>query len=826
MKKLKGAGALALLILCSFVSAETPAPPVPAIPAEPAVLPAGKPPSLKKVDVLQKNIAKYGKVEIRGDIVSDGQNPFDPDEIRVEAHLVSPSGVKKVAPAFFYAAKHGEMEGDDWRVRFSPDEKGQWEGDLVVIGPHGEKDSESFEFECTMPALPAPIRVCRQNPAYFERADGEFFYPLGHNVCWGSVADYEAHFSKMHQNGENWSRIWIAPWNVDIEWSDRKPGFHGLGQYNLKNAEKLDQIMDLAERYAIELQLVLHEHCRIATQWNPEWQNNPYNKALGGPCDLPPDFFTDPEALRLERNRIRYIIARWGYSSRVMAWELFNEVNLGDGFDQKTDTAWHLAMAQYIKKTDPHGRMVTTSYAGEPNSEVFSLPEIDFTQLHVYDEAIVEKFIEAVKPMSEYNKPYFIGEFGRNSADGVDKKDTKGMFLHTGIWAQFMMPSGGNAMSWWWYDLIKPSNLYHRFGSLNAFATGIDRRNEKWNWQYGGLAKDSQSPRVLSLTSPRTVMFWIYNPKILPYTEKMPESMPDIEGEITIENLSPGKWTLEKWEPYNSYVPSREVPRTDETSEDGRMTIKIKALGPDCAYRMTLASNDKTKTAKCPTLKLESWEGESTGQTSQRTKVSVSKLASPVSVDGDLADWPEAAFCSVGPKDGSKPENRSFRFALSHDSDNLYVACEVKDDEVVRENKGENLWKDDCVELWIDAHHDAGKLHNMPRNPGLYQINLAPPAAEGGPVEIAIFRNPRPSDSLKAAIKAVSRRNPDGYSMEISIPLAELRGQDALKPEMGFNISICDADKHGKQKGTWVHLVWQGTKEEDATQWSDAILEP
>ena len=46
----------------------------------------------------------------------------------------------------------------------------------------------------------------------------------------------------------------------------------------------------------------------------------------------------------------------------------------------------------------------------------------------------------------------------------------------------------------------------------------------------------------------------------------------------------------------------------------------------------------------------------------------------------------------------------------------------------------------------------------------------------------------------------------------------------ALKKEMGFNISICDADKR-ENKTEWHHLLWQGTKEDDATRWSEATLE-
>jgi hypothetical protein len=380
-------------------------------------------------------------------------------------------------------------------------------------------------------------------------------------------------------------------------------------------------------------------------------------------------------------------------------------------------------------------------------------------------------------------------------------------------------------MSWWWYDLIKPSNLYYRFGTLSAFSTGIDRRKGKWNWQYGGLTKDPQSPRVLSMASARTIMFWIYDPKILPYVEKLPESMPDIEGEIVIENISPGAWLMEKWEPFNSHVPTREGSKKDPVSSDGKLTVKIKAHGPDCAFKLELPPKERADESRLPSLKLEPWEGGAR-EALPRAKLSIPKRTAPVMVDGDPSDWAQAAYTTVEPKDGAKVEDRSFRFAVEHDDTHLYVICDVKDDELVRQNKGSNLWKDDCVELWIDTLRGASKFKNMPNHPHLYQINLAPAATEEGAVDITLYRNPNPSEPLRQSIRAVSKKSPGGYVMEIAIPLAELRGsENALKPEMGLNISICDSDKHGKKEAGWNHLVWQGEKEEDATQWSEATLE-
>lgn len=39
------------------------------------------------------------------------------------------------------------------------------------------------------------------------------------------------------------------------------------------------------------------------------------------------DFFIDERAIADYKNRLRYIVARYGYSTSVFAWEFFNEVH-------------------------------------------------------------------------------------------------------------------------------------------------------------------------------------------------------------------------------------------------------------------------------------------------------------------------------------------------------------------------------------------------------------------------------------------------------------------------------------------------------------------
>lgn len=89
-----------------------------------------------------------------------------------------------------------------------------------------------------------------------------------------------------------------------------------------------------------------------------------------------------------------------------------------------------------------------------------------------------------------------------------------------------------------------------------------------------------------------------------------------------------------------------------------------------------------------------------------------------VVLDGDFSDWKEALFTSVTPATGTfdaeasstlDAHDLSFRFALCHDKNALYVAVEVTDDVIVADSTNpqgnqEPAWDDDAIELFIDGN--------------------------------------------------------------------------------------------------------------------------
>ncbi len=145
-----------------------------------------------------------------------------------------------------------------------------------------------------------------------------------------------------------------------------------MGRYADVPAFRIEQILDLAEQYGLEVQLVLNDHGQFSSHVNPRWYDNPYNAANGGPVpeDDPAAFFSNPAAKDLFKQRLRYLVARYGAYRDILAWELFNEtqfIGRADknpfGSQQVRDdlVAWHAEMAAYLRSLDPYDHLITTS---------------------------------------------------------------------------------------------------------------------------------------------------------------------------------------------------------------------------------------------------------------------------------------------------------------------------------------------------------------------------------------------------------------------------------------------------------------------------------
>jgi len=464
-------------------------------------------------------VPKYDKFEVTFDCTLPGavpySNPFDPDEIAVQAHFIRPiTGEEIVVPAFWYQGyTRSQVSGNEvltpagqpiWKVRFAPRISGTWQYWISATDNTGTRTSATDSFVVTSSYNRGFLRVSPSTPRYFEFDNGDSFFGIGLDICTDTTPTqetyrYDYYLSELDSHGANMFRFWFL--NSEIEsatpyghwaWSlqDSQLG----ADYDLEDAWRVDYLLDEAAEKGIYLLVTTMDFSRFM---EGEWENNLYSWRNGGPCTNPWDLWTDEIPKQYYRQVLRYLAARWGYSTSVLAWEHWNEWHELEWhtslFNVAEGIAWHQEMGSYLKSVDPN-HMVTTSMGSfDAYDSLWNLDEMDFPQMHgyyynqsrypwdwwVYEAGkdmgmFIPHFAENVL---YYGKPALFGEFGITGAPGqqdeLTLQDVDAVYLHNGIWAGLMHGLAGTPMAWRWHLFPSHPQWWDHFLGLSRFVEDI-----------------------------------------------------------------------------------------------------------------------------------------------------------------------------------------------------------------------------------------------------------------------------------------------------------------------------------------------------------------
>lgn len=418
----------------------------------------------------------YPMVEISFRLPGEAGDPFARE---IWGRIGNESGDGIWLPAYF----NGE---GIWKLRFTPRSKGDYrvrifEEEKGVRQPRAAADLKPENFSVTGPvAGPGFVRIDSENPRTFIRDGGSFYYPVGMNIGWdmGEQGDVVAFLERLAAAGGNWSRIWMCHWDdKNLDWPQDKT--LPPGEIDLAAALKWDRIVAAADRLRIPFQMVLQHHGQFSNEVNAVWNENPWNAARGGFLHKAEDFFTDARARLLTKRKYRYIVARYGYSPSVLAWELFNEVEFtaagktAEG--RRTIFEWHKEMAEYLRSIDPYRHLITTS---SPSLEDPVWSVADFYQQHAYPpDPLAGAGGFATDPRA-LARPIFYGEIGSMDPGGQTLGDGGRVFRDV-LWGGIFAGAGATAQYWAW-DQADREKMYPLITALARFAERAELGQGFW----------------------------------------------------------------------------------------------------------------------------------------------------------------------------------------------------------------------------------------------------------------------------------------------------------------------------------------------------------
>jgi hypothetical protein len=299
-----------------------------------------------------KQVGQFEKFEVTFTLNAAFKNPFDPDDMDVTGIFTLPGGKQVNQPAFFsipYEPSNGltQLSGSgryrktgapQWKLRFASSDPGTHEFFISVRNTRGHTAKSGVQrFTVTPSQQPGFVRISAKNPKYFENSgDGSLFYGCGVNVAWtrsgekvGGTPSYEYYFGKA-KGKMSATRVWMCHW-AWLEWMPREGdnlwhGYAGLGYYNQMLAATFDRVFELAESSGLRIMLTLEDNNEQQLDGKQDsWEWNPYNRANGGSCVKPSEFFKTPAVRSAYKKRLRYILARWGYSTSLWALNGWND---------------------------------------------------------------------------------------------------------------------------------------------------------------------------------------------------------------------------------------------------------------------------------------------------------------------------------------------------------------------------------------------------------------------------------------------------------------------------------------------------------------------
>lgn len=458
-------------------------------------------------------------------------DPFDPAVFMADLVVTPPQGGELRFPAFHQRPMRLEDGGDRelaeptaasrFAVRWRPQQPGPhrlrleaaWGGGRRLAADLGRVQAEG-------PAWDGYLRVDEGDPRFFS-VGGAFAWPNGPNLR--SVTDprcqqrmgtlptpnrgsraFGQYLDRLGAAGASACELWMSSWSLALEWRGDWAGFQGLGRYSQERAASLDAVLDHAWQRGVRINLTINNHGQASTKTDREWHNNPWNRALGGPCARAEDFFTDLQALAGQERLRRYLVGRYSEHPAVLGWKLFSEQDLTDAGRRETEGAeetmrvWHQQAVARWHALDPVQHPVTSHWCGGWGNVYYEVaPLLDYITIDAYrnqsGRSAAEILLGSTAPgrgLTRFRRPVFASEYGCGAQGGPAVQMEADHA--SGGWAALVSGHAAGPMLWW-AEWIDQGDRYRPYQAVSRFLAGEDLRSSSAS-KAGTIALDARAP--------------------------------------------------------------------------------------------------------------------------------------------------------------------------------------------------------------------------------------------------------------------------------------------------------------------------------------------
>ncbi len=541
----------------------------------------GKLPEVSVLKVNTEVVKKYEKFELILGLNNVGiENPYDPADIDVYSIFTTPSG-KKIRINGFY---NNFQDQNNWKLRFSPNETGEYKYQVFVNDAGGTGESAISDFTVIDSEHHGWIRPSKNNKHYFQHDDGTSYYAVGVYSPWRNDQQRFETFAKYDAN-------LFAIW--DITYGGFVNGYglieEELGRYNQEKLGRIDSMLTILEKDDIKLMYAIWPHDLFSeTVWAAQWKQNPYSQLI----DVE-DVYSDSLVWEYQKRKYRYMIARFAHSRSWGIWELINEMNGTDGWAAGRHQEcydWVERCQKYFSENDPYQHPMTASFSGgyseyrEPLYERNEIPNIhmypaqgwpmkypeDKLRSAMYNYAWASKRFWAA-----YEKPAIFGEAGANLAYFQPSEPEYHVSYHNQIWACLTNGLAGIPV-WWDYPVMNEQD-WQGLQHLSRFVSDIDFAN----LPFTPAKVSADEADVFIMDSGEIAFGWLRT-----YASE------NCSGtKITIDQKSDGSYSVEWYDTWSGETLQKET----IIAKNSSLVVSVptlKAAHPDIAFKFSEVNRD------------------------------------------------------------------------------------------------------------------------------------------------------------------------------------------------------------------------------------------
>lgn len=355
-----------------------------------------------------QKVPQYEVFEITFQHAQAHERPFF--DVSIDLTLTSPSSKSIRVGGFYY---HEDL----WKARYAPNELGCWTYRYVFKSHHGQSTSGQGGFACVKGPRPSPgfVRQHPRNPLRLAFDNGQPFFPIGLQDCWGDNSDTGSALDQCSMEGPFRTDLKdppplpdgpmflrgpsCNPQNADVYFRTFAQCGFDLYRFSQKNCS-YDLYRDL-DHYLVPEGIMTDELLQCARKYGM--------RMIYGLFGYQPVFNQEPdnaEGMAKLKRFIKYSVDRWG--AYVDFWQFLNEQHAHD--------RWYEIMIPYLRSIDPYAHPITTSW------ERPELAGIEINAPHWYQRenelASDQVTVSRARTWRKHRKPVIVGEQGNY----LDKK--------------------------------------------------------------------------------------------------------------------------------------------------------------------------------------------------------------------------------------------------------------------------------------------------------------------------------------------------------------------------------------------------------------------